>query len=307
LKVTLASSSEVSIPVLNYLYSSPDIELISVITNPDKATGRGQGISSNKVANWCEEFNVVVDKPTDPKELLDCVETRNPELLITVAYGHILKNEVLEKPKFGSINLHYSMLPAYRGAAPVQWAILNGDEITGVTVFKLDAGMDTGPIYVQKEMAIAPNDSTVELLSKLNSLGVDLIAETLKMIDNGILPTTQSDVGISNAPKFAKNDGEVNWSKDSKAIYNQFRALASNPGVFTFYKDQKIRINKMVLQNSTTDPLATGEFVVFEDDLVVGTGGGYLLITSLTPEGRKVMNGKDFYNGLQDKKENHFG
>jgi len=307
LKVTLASSSEVSIPVLNYLYSSPDIELISVITNPDKATGRGQGISSNKVANWCEEFNVVVDKPTDPKELLDCVETRNPELLITVAYGHILKNEVLNKPKFGSINLHYSMLPSYRGAAPVQWAILNGDEITGVTVFKLDAGMDTGPIYVQKEMAIAPNDSTVELLSKLNSLGVDLIAETLKMIDNGILPTTQSDVGISNAPKFAKNDGEVNWSKDSKAIYNQFRALASNPGVFTFYKDQKIRINKMVLQNSTTDPLATGEFVVFEDDLVVGTGSGYLLITSLTPEGRKVMNGKDFYNGLQDKKENHFG
>ena len=307
MKVTLASSSEVSIPVLNYLYSSPDIELISVITNPDKATGRGQGISSNKVANWCEEFNVVVDKPTDPKELLDCVETRNPELLITVAYGHILKNEVLNKPKFGSINLHYSMLPSYRGAAPVQWAILNGDEITGVTVFKLDAGMDTGPIYVQKEMAIAPNDSTVELLSKLNSLGVDLIAETLKMIDNGILPTTQSDVGISNAPKFAKNDGEVNWSKDSKAIYNQFRALASNPGVFTFYKDQKIRINKMVLQNSTTDPLATGEFVVFEDDLVVGTGSGYLLITSLTPEGRKVMNGKDFYNGLQDKKENHFG
>jgi methionyl-tRNA formyltransferase len=307
LKVTLASSSEVSIPVLNYLHSSPDIELISVITNPDKATGRGQGVSSNKVANWCEEFNVVVDKPTDPKELLDCVETRNPELLITVAYGHILKNEVLEKPKFGSINLHYSMLPAYRGAAPVQWAILNGDEITGVTVFKLDAGMDTGAIYVQKELAIAPNDSTVELLSKLNSLGVDLINETLKMIDNGILPTTQSDVGISNAPKFAKNDGEVNWSKDSKAIYNQFRALASNPGVFTFYKDQKVRINEMVLQSSTTDSLATGEFVVFEDDLVVGAGSGYLLITSLTPEGRKVMNGKDFYNGLQDKKENHFG
>jgi methionyl-tRNA formyltransferase len=307
LKVTVASSSEVSIPVLNYLHSSSDIELVSVITNPDKATGRGQGISSNKVANWCEEFKVVVDKPADSKELLDCIEKRNPELLVTVAYGHILKNEVLDKPKFGSINLHYSMLPAYRGAAPVQWAILNGDETTGVTVFRLDAGMDTGPIFLQKELAIASDDSTVELLSKLNLLGVELIDETFKMIDDGKLPTTQGDIGISYAPKFAKNDGEVNWSKDSKSIYNQFRALASNPGVFTFFKEQKIRINKMVLSNSDDDSLAAGEFVVLEGDLLVGTGSGYVLITSLTPEGRKIMNGKDFYNGLQDKKENHFG
>jgi methionyl-tRNA formyltransferase len=307
LKVTLASSSEVSIPILNYLFRSSANELVSVITNPDKATGRGQGISANKVANWCEEFKVEVDKPGNNAELLQSLERRNPELLITVAYGHILKNEVLNKPKFGCINLHYSLLPAYRGAAPVQWAILNGDVITGVTVFKLDAGMDTGPIYTQKELAIAPTESTMELLSKLNLLGVEMIDETLEMIADSKLPIAQSNLGISQAPKFVKSDGKINWNTGSNVIYNQFRALAHNPGVFTLYKDQKLRINTMVATDSSPGPLSPGEFVVLKDELVVGTGDGYLRISSLTPEGRKVMNGKDFFNGLADKKVVHFG
>ncbi|NBU93829.1 MAG: methionyl-tRNA formyltransferase, partial [Actinobacteria bacterium] len=147
MKVLLASSSEVSIDVLNFLQSKKGVELKCVVTNPDKATGRGQSISQNRVAQWCEENQVEVKKVKDNGEFFEIVKNFGIELVITVAYGHILNESLLTAPKYGCINLHYSLLPKYRGAAPVQWAILNGEDKTGVTVFKLDSGMDTGPIY----------------------------------------------------------------------------------------------------------------------------------------------------------------
>jgi methionyl-tRNA formyltransferase len=307
LKVTLASSSEVSIPVLNFLLNSPEVELISVITNPDKATGRGQEVTSNRVAKWSQDLQVSVEKPKDGAELLAYIKKINPDLLITVAYGHILKEEILNHPKFGVINLHYSLLPAYRGAAPVQWAILNGEKLTGVSVFKLDAGMDTGPIYLQKEQVIAPDDSTVDLITKLNDLGVKSIGETLRMIKDGISPTAQSNLGSSYAPKFSKSDGAVNWSKSTAEIYNLFRALADNPGIYTTYSGIKIRLNRMSIVDFEAKSLKPGQFFHEAGNLIVGTGNGSVQISSLTPEGRKVMSGTDFYNGLQDKKVDRFG
>ena len=307
MKVVLASSSEVSIPVLNYLHNTPGIDLLSVITNPDKATGRGQVLASNHVAQWCEELKVAVAKPVDHAELLKTVEEIKPDLLITVAYGHILKEEVLNKPKFGAINLHYSLLPAYRGAAPVQWAILNGEKITGVSVFKLDAGMDTGPVYVQRSLEVGENDSTSDLLEKLNAIGVDLISETLKLIEEGKSPTEQSDLGISYAPKFAKADGAVDWHKTASEIFNQFRALSDNPGVFTSYNGLKIRLNQLSIADPDTNSLSPGNFSSSAGNLIVGTANGSILVSLLTPEGRKIMSGIDFYNGLQDKKVVHFG
>ena len=303
----LASSSEVSIPVLNFLHNTREVDLLSVITNPDKATGRGQVLTSNHVAQWCEKFKVAVAKPADHADLLKCIEKINPDLLITVAYGHILKVEVLNKPKFGAINLHYSLLPAYRGAAPVQWAILNGEKTTGVSVFKLDSGMDTGPIYLQRSVEIEQNDTTSSLLSKLNSVGVELIKETLKLIADGVSPTSQSKSGISFAPKFTKVDGAVDWNKSAEEIFNKFRALSDNPGVFTSYIGSKVRLNQVAKVDRETTALSPGVFSNFEGNLIVGTGEGALLISSLTPEGRKIMSGTDFYNGLQDKKVDHFG
>ena len=307
MKVVLASSSEVSIPVLNFLHNTPGIDLLSVITNPDKATGRGQALAPNHVAQWCEEFKVAVEKPADNSELLNCIKEIKADLLITVAYGHILKEEVLSKPKFGTINLHYSLLPAYRGAAPVQWAILNGEKVTGVSVFKLDAGMDTGPIYLQKKQEISREDSTLDLLTKLNSVGVELIGETLKLIEAGKSPTAQSDLGISYAPKFTKADGAVDWHKSAEEIFNQFRALSDNPGIFTTYSSLKIRLNLLSIADADADFLYPGDFSNSGGNLIVGTAKGSILVSQLTPEGRKMMSGIDFNNGLQDKKENHFG
>lgn len=304
MKLAVASSSEVSLPVLNFLKTHKDYDLQLVITNPDKPTGRGRLISPNAVSSWCSENEILVAKPIDNQGLLSILSQSELDLLITVAYGHILQDEVLNKPKHGAINLHYSLLPKYRGAAPVQHAILNGDKKSGVTVFKLDAGMDSGPIYTQQELEIEPTETTQQLLSRLNIVGVDLINQTLKMISEGAQPIPQSQSGISFAPKLTKADGQINWQSSAENIFNQYRALGTNPGVFTLHSDVKIKISQMNKVNS--DALAPGAFSVLNDALLVGTQSNDLMINYLIPEGRKEMSGKDFYNGLREKAQRSF-
>ena len=226
------------------------------------------------------------------------------DLLITVAYGHIVQADILAKPRFGAINLHYSLLPKYRGAAPVQHAILNGDKKTGVTVFKLDAGMDSGPIYIQQEVEIEPTETTSQLIARLNIIGVDLIEKTLKMISEGVQPKAQPETNITFAPKFSKSDGEINWQSSSEETFNQYRALESNPGVYTTHNDIKIKISTM--KRDSTELLAPGAFSVANESLLVGTKTTDLRINYLIPEGRKVMSGRDFFNGLQEKARRSF-
>ncbi len=304
MKIALASSSEVSLPVLEFLVNNKDYDLQVVITNPDKATGRGRIVVPNKVSTWCVEKKIPVAKPVDNQELAAIFDREMVDLLITVAYGHILKEEILNKPRFGAINLHYSMLPKYRGAAPVQHAILNGDQITGVTVFKLDAGMDSGPIYLQKELGIEPEETTGDLIARLNLVGVELIDQTLQLIIGGAQPKPQLETDVTFAPKFSKDDGLINWQSPAADIFNQFRALGNNPGVYTSLAGEKLKISemKMVL----TDSLAPGAFSVVDDSLLVGTKTSDLIINYLIPDGRKVMSGKDYYNGLREKVNRSF-
>ena len=304
MKVLLASSSEVSIDVLNYLVSNSDVDLKCVVTNPDKATGRGQVLAQNSVAKWCEENKVIVKKVANNSDFIEIVNSFEIDLVITVAYGHILKDDLIDLPKHGCINLHYSLLPKYRGAAPVQWAILNGEELTGVTVFKLDSGMDTGPIYQKEELEILPNEVTDELIKRLNMVGVELIGKTLRQIEEGSLPTPQPTSGSSLAPKFKKEDGAVNWKLPALEIFNRFRAIGDNPGIFTHFDNRKIKMNQIKILE--TDILPAGEFQLINGKLVVGTNTFDLEIESLTPEGRKMMSGKDFINGLSNKEKLNF-
>lgn len=304
MKLAVASSSEVSLPVLNFLTENQEFDLQLVITNPDKATGRGRAITPNAVSAWCAENNIPISKPGSEQELLAIFNDNDIDLLITVAYGHILKADILAKPRFGAINLHYSLLPKYRGAAPVQHAILNGDKKTGVTVFKLDAGMDSGPIYIQQELEVEPTETTSQLIARLNIIGVDLIEKTLKMIREGVQPKAQPETNITFAPKFSKSDGEINWQSSSEEIFNQYRALESNPGVYTTHNDIKIKISTM--KRDSTKLLAPGAFSVANESLLVGTKTTDLRINYLIPEGRKVMSGRDFFNGLQEKARRSF-
>ena len=176
MQISVASSSLVSIPVIESILAS-EHTLGSIITNPDKISGRGQKIAPNELAAWADEKGLEVAKPADTSELNRHLLSAQPQLIVTVAYGRIIPVELLHGPRFGWINVHFSILPKLRGAAPVQWAILNGETTTGYTIFKLDKGMDTGPVYISKEVDIGPTDTTPFLLDKLAHLAAPDVLE----------------------------------------------------------------------------------------------------------------------------------
>jgi methionyl-tRNA formyltransferase len=299
LRIAIASSSLVATDAIESLAQWSQVEVISIISNPDKASGRGLKLSENSLAQWASSRGLSIDKPANQVELIDLLKKDNIELLVTIAYGHILSLEALQTPKYGSINLHFSLLPKYRGAAPVQWSLLNGDTTTGVTVFNLDQGMDTGPILRQQIIQIDEDDSTNSLLKKLSLLSGDLLKESITAIRNGERGTPQSNTGASLAPKISKETGRIIWSSSASEIYNQYRALFENPGVYTQLNGERVRINKLV----KTDQILKGAGDCFLQDahLLVATKDFAIELLSVTPEGRREMSGIDFFNGLKDK------
>lgn len=299
MRIAIASSSLVATDAIESLAQWSQVEVISIISNPDKASGRGLKLSENSLAQWASSRGLSIDKPSNQVELIDLLKKDDIELLVTIAYGHILSLEALQTPKYGSINLHFSLLPKYRGAAPVQWTLLNGDTTTGVTVFNLDQGMDTGPILRQQTIQIDEDDSTNSLLKKLSLLSGDLLKESITAIRNGERGTPQSNIGGSLAPKISKETGRIIWSSSASEIYNQYRALFENPGVYTQLNGERVRINKLV----KTDQVLKGAGDCFLQDahLLVATKDFAIELLSVTPEGRREMSGIDFFNGLKDK------
>jgi len=299
LRIAIASSSLVSTDAIETLAQWPQVEIISIISNPDKASGRGLKLSENSLAQWASSKGLNVDKPGSQLELIDSLKMNKIDLLITIAYGHILSLEALETPTYGCINLHFSILPKYRGAAPVQWALLNGDTTTGVTVFNLDQGMDTGPILRQQMIEIDKDDSTNSLLKKLSLLSGALLKDSITGISNGEKGSPQLNTDASLAPKISKEDGRINWSSSASQIYNQYRALFENPGVYTQLNGERVRINKLV---KTNQPLkGEGDCSLQDARLLVATKDFAIELLSVTPEGRKEMTGIDFFNGLKSK------
>ncbi len=304
MKIAIASSSLVSIDAIESLLGWTDVEIVSIFTNPDKASGRGQKLTENQFAQWAGSKELKVLKPSDEAELLHTLGTNEIELLITIAYGHILSLPVLRTPKYGCINLHFSLLPKYRGAAPVQWTLLNGETKTGITVFTLDQGMDSGPILRQQSVDVAPDDSTNSLLKKLSALSGDLLKESIIAIKSGEKGLPQSNIEASLAPKILKEAGRVNWHSTAASIYNRYRALSENPGIFTELNGQRIRINRLAISNRSLDSKGSGRFI--DGQLLIGTNDFAVELISVTPEGRKEMSGADFFNGLQSKSELSF-
>ena len=302
LKICVASSSLVAQSAIESLKKTANIDLACIISNPDKPAGRGQALTANPLAQWADQVGLIVKKPMNDEEISKILIENKVDLLITIAYGHILSGSILEIPTHGCINLHFSLLPKYRGAAPVQWALLNGDSETGVSVFKLEIGMDTGPIFAQRAVAISGQDTTTSLLSKLTPVGVELINDAIAMLKNGQTPKTQDSTLASMAPKIKKDDGRINWQMPASSIYNQYRALGENPGLFTELAGSRIRINEIAQDKGERFPI--GSINLAGNRLLVGAGDFSLEVTSLTPEGRKSMRGIDFYNGLRSNTEN---
>ena len=296
----IASSSFVSKPLISLLSSSNEHELLGLITNPDKATGRGMNIVPNELAGWGMSNGINVLKPIGRDNLKDLIKTLNPEIVITIAYGQIIPEDLLDLPKYGWINVHFSSLPRWRGAAPVQWAILSSDTESGVTVFKLDKGMDTGPVYLTKTVSIDPNETTELLLTRLSNIGADLAIQSLAVIQSGTEPVAQLNSGVTLAPKITKNDGKINWHENTSEIFNRYRALSGNPGIWTLLGELRLKIDSLEISNRT-DKLSPSEVLIADEHLLVGANNGVIEIKTLTPAGRTQMSAAEFIRGLSNR------
>lgn len=296
----IASSSFVSKPLISLLSSSNEHELLGLITNPDKATGRGMNIVPNELAGWGMSNGINVLKPIGRDNLKDLIKTLNPEIVITIAYGQIIPEDLLNLPKYGWINVHFSSLPRWRGAAPVQWAILSSDTESGVTVFKLDKGMDTGPVYLTKTVSIDPNETTELLLTRLSNIGADLAIQSLAVIQSGTEPVAQLNSGVTLAPKITKNDGKINWHVNTSEIFNRYRALAGNPGIWTLLGEVRLKIDSLEISNRT-EKLSPSEVLISDEHLLVGANNGVIEIKTITPAGRSQMSAAEFIRGLPNR------
>ena len=297
MQISVASSSPIARELIECLLAS-DHDLVSLITNPDKATGRGKKIVPNELAEWASLKGLNVAKPADTSELNRHLLSAQPQLIVTIAYGRIIPVELLHGPRFGWVNIHFSLLPKYRGAAPVQWALMNGEKKTGFTIFKLDKGMDTGPIYVSKEVVIKDGDTTDSLLKELTHLAAMDLLELVKVIGK-TRATPQPLTGATYAPKISKEDAKIDWQNPTESILSKERALSSNPGIWTTFRGERLGLHgfsEYLGENTLKNP---GDIEAVNGRFLVRTKDSVIEILELTPAGKKRMSGADFIRGAR--------
>ena len=290
-----------SVPVLNFLINASSV--VSVVTRPDKKVGRKQKIIPSPIKNTALDHNIEVLQPEKIKSNDDFIlkiKKLQPDLIVVVAYGFILPQEILDLPKYGVINVHASLLPKYRGASPIQSAILNGEKETGVSIMLLDEQMDHGPLLAQRTITITDKDNFESLHDKLSQLGAELIAETLPEYINGeIRPQIQDETQATYCQLIKKEDGKIDWTKSAEEIERQLRAFTPWPGVFTFWDGKQLKIIKAAVYASTKLSMtaSAGEVFKINEGIGVECGQDTLEILKLQLEGKKPMTAKEFLNG----------
>lgn len=292
-----------ALPTLKALLHSE--EVIAVITQTDKRKGRDHMSSPSPVKEFALDNGIKVLQPVKIKDplFLDELRDMNPEIIIVAAYGKILPLEILSLPEHGCINLHASLLPKYRGAAPIQWAIINGERKTGVTTMLMDEGMDTGSILLQKETDIYDDDDSVTLSRRLADTGASLIIETIKIINEGVLKPSLQEGDPSYAPPLKKEDGRLNWERTAGDIFNFVRGMYPWPCAYCYLNKERIKITKVKNIEGTG---VAGRIEKAGEQLIVGTGEGLISIIELQPEGKRLMTAKDFLLGRRLKEGTFF-
>ena len=289
----MAATPDVAIPTLNWLITS-EHQLLSVITQPDRPAGRGRTLKESVISEWARENDVPCFKPASVTETATLIE--GADVLLTIGYGVLLPEELLSIPMHGCLNLHFSLLPRWRGAAPVQRAIEAGDPVSGVTVFQLDPGMDTGPIYSVKRFALDSDITSDELFSELGALGVEAVEDSLNAIKAGIRPEPQKSDGATRAMKISKEECEINWNLDAQLISQKIRAFTSSPGAWTRFRGEVVKIDSVSISEETLQP---GLLKVVNKELLVGTSSNAVSIGFLTPAGKSRMDAKSWLNGAR--------
>ena len=291
MKIAVAASPEIAIPTLEYLLGT-EHELALIISRPDSPVGRGRELTPTAVSSWATANGVELYCPNRAADFDD--RLKNFDLVITIGYGVLLPEYILVQPKHGFINLHFSLLPKLRGAAPAQRAIIEGLTETGITVFQLDAGMDTGPIYLQTRHSINPNTTAGELLNELAQLGPSAIAETLGAIENGIQPDAQDHSLATSAAKLTKSEAQIDWSKNAEEIVNKILGFAPNPGATAKFRGEVLRITKAKVSEQS---IVVGQIALFGGSVLVGTSTSAVELLEVTPAGKKPMSAAAWANG----------
>ena len=302
MRIGVAATPDVAIPTLDWLITS-EHDLVLVITQPDKPAGRGRAIKQSVVGDWAASRDIPIVKPESSDDLIGVVN--DLDCVVTIGYGVLLPENILDLPKHGFINLHFSLLPAYRGAAPAQRALQNGESVTGVSVFQLEKGMDTGPIYSQRSIEIDPKWRSFELLQRLAQEGPSAVDEALSMISTGKSPNVQHGEA-SLAPKITKHDAMLKFSDDAKTLVNAIRAFTYEPGAWCTWNNEPFKITSATIAQDF--PLKQGEIFVDGQRVVVGCAGtSSLTLLTVVPAGKKEMSAADWARGARLQGGETFG
>ena len=299
MKIVFMGTPDFSIPSLKSVYKS-NHELAAVVTAPDKERGRGRKITFTPVKQFAVDHNLPVYQPEKLKgniEFVDQMNELHPDLFVVVAF-RILPKGVFNIPKFGSFNLHGSYLPKYRGAAPIQWALINGESETGLTTFKLAEKVDTGNIYLQEKIEIFPADNFETLHDRMSLLGADLVLRTIELIESGNYELKQQDDSIaSSAPKITREICKIDWNKTALEIHNLVRGLSPHPAAFFNYNDKVLKIYKTEIVEKKD--LKSFQILQTKTELEIGCGKDAIRVLEIQQEGKKRMGIEEFLRGFK--------
>lgn len=300
MKIIFFGTPEIAVKTLQVLHMMPDIEIAAVITQPDKETGRKKIKTPPPVKIAAERMQLKVLQPKNKKELLEVLENFSPpDFFVVFAYGMILPEEALKIPKHAAINIHTSLLPKYRGASPIQTALLNGDKETGISIIKMDKEMDHGDIYLLRRIQISDFDNYESLSKKLGEISAITMPLALQdILSQTLPPIKQNHAKAKYCKKIEKKDGEIDFKKSAVEIKNMLKAYTPWPGIFTNIKGKKIEITEMHIDENQS--LKPGEFKIEDNSLKIGTSKGILIPKKIKPEGKQEMDTKSFINGYSN-------
>jgi len=302
MRIVFMGTPELAAVSLRCLIATPEFQLAAVVTQPDQPKGRGLKLTPSPVKEVAQQANLPVLQPQRAREenFIQQLAALKADLIAVAAYGQILPKAILDLPRFGCLNVHTSLLPKYRGAAPIQHAILNGDSETGVTIMKMDVGLDTGDILTQERTPIESSDNSQTLHDRLANIGAELLARTIpQYVSGAVQPRPQPAEGVSHAAKIKKQDGEIDWTQPAHVIWNRIRALVPWPGAFTHLPAQPHPLLLKIWEAAPIDRSGEPGRVLQADKhgIIVGCGTGALMISLLQREGGRRLTAAEFLAG----------
>lgn len=301
MNIVFMGTPDFAVESLKKLYETGH-NILAVISQPDRKAGRGMNVVPTPVKEYAESKGLKVYQPEKirkDEELIQKIKDMKPDVIVVVAFGQILPQEVLDIPKYGSINVHGSLLPKYRGAAPIQWSVINGDTVTGITTMMMDAGMDTGDMLEKYEVEINDNDTYGTLYEKMKVAGGKAIIKTLEKVAEGSISRVKQGDDFTMAPMIEKEMGEIDWNKSSRDIRNLIRGLNPMPGAYSYAGEERMKIWAADLTEHVIEEAVPGDIIVANEKngLLVKTGDGVLELTEIQMPNQKRMTAKDYLRG----------